>query len=225
MDKSRPAAPASGIYAALVTPRKGSCCEADAAKLLDYISLVEARGVSGLVLFGSTGEFVHFDGAERARVAGLAIKRSRTPLLVNVSHSDFAGMVSLAESAIAAGAAGLLVMPPYFYRYDGSIVEVFYWAIADLFSDQIPIYLYNLPQHTNPIPPDVALRLLSSGRFAGIKDSSGDWAMFQVLSGLRREHEFRLLVGHESIYSRARRSGADGAVSGIAAALPELITA
>lgn len=222
--KSRSAPPVSGVYAALVTPRKGACCEADAARLLDYIERVENGGVSGLVLFGSTGEFVHFDATERMRVTGFAIKRSRTPLLVNVSHSDFAGVVALAENAIQAGAAGIFVMPPYFYGYDGAAIEAFYNAIAGLFADQIPIFLYNLPQHTNPIPVDVAVRLLASGRFAGIKDSGGDWQMFESLSALRRDREFRLLLGSERIYKRARQEGADGAVSGVAAALPELVT-
>ncbi len=217
--------PASGVYAALVTPRKPSSSEADTGILLDYIDNVEAGGVAGLVLFGSTGEFVHFDLEERARVAGLAVRRCRTPLLVNVSHSDFAGVIALAESAIHSGAAGIAVMPPYFYRYDGASIEAFYNAIADFFAAQIPVYLYNLPQYTSPIPEDSALRLLASGRFAGIKDSSGDGQMLEVLLKLRKERKFQLLAGNEAIYRRARMAGADGAISGVAAALPELITA
>lgn len=223
MKSSTSAVPVSGVYAALVTPRKDDCCEADAGALLDYISRVEAGGVSGLVLFGSTGEFVHFDNEERMRVTGLAIKRSRVPLLVNVSHSDFAGVVALAENAIGAGAAGILALPPYFYRYDGAAVEAFYTALAELFADQTPIYLYNLPQHTNPIPAEVAVRLLSSGQFAGIKDSSGDWTLFEALSAARRKHNFQLLLGSERIYRRARMINADGSISGVAAALPELV--
>lgn len=215
----------SGVYAALITPRREACCEADAGRLLDYIERLEHSGVSGLVLFGSTGEFVHFDPEERMRLTGLAIKRSRVPLLVNISHSDFARVVALAENAVDAGASGLLILPPYFYRYDAATVEAFYSAIADLFSDQIALYLYNLPQHTSPITSDVACRLLASGRFAGIKDSSGDWTLFETLTALRREHQFRLLLGSERIYRRARELGADGTVSGVAAALPELITA
>ena len=225
MSKLPSKTPVSGIYAALVTPRQPSSSEADAGTLLDYIDHVENGDVSGLVLFGSTGEFVHFDLEERARVAGLAIRRCRTPLLINVSHSDFAGVVALAESAIQLGAAGITVMPPYFYRYDGASIEAFYNAIAEFFASQIPIYLYNLPQHTNPIPADVAVRLLSSGRFAGIKDSSGDWELFEQLRELRKTHDFRLLIGSEKIYRRARSAGADGAISGVAAALPEVIAA
>src|SRR6185437_721443 len=55
---------ASGLYAALVTPRRADSLEADAAALLEYLDAVTAAGVDGLVLFGSTGEFVHFESEE-----------------------------------------------------------------------------------------------------------------------------------------------------------------
>ena len=44
-------------------------------------------------------------------------------------------------------------------------------------------------------------------------------------AGAAQEAEFRLLAGHECIYLRARMEGADGIVSGVAAAVPELMVA
>ena len=215
--------PVSGICAALLTPRSAASTEADAARLLDYMSTLERAGIQGFVLFGSTGEFVHFDLAERVRVAALALRRSRVPMLVNVSHSDLAGVAALADNAIGMGADGILVMPPYFYRYDAGTIEAFYRSIVEQYANQTAIYLYNLPQHTNPIPPDVAVHLIQSAGVAGIKDSSGDISLLDALSELRREKPFTLLAGNERIYRRARVQGADGAVSGVAAALPELM--
>ncbi len=78
-----------GVYAALVTPRRPDTIEADTAAYLDYLDQVAAAGVDGFVFFGSTGEFVHFEVEERMRVVGLAAKRSRLPVLVNISHSTF----------------------------------------------------------------------------------------------------------------------------------------
>src|SRR5271156_4719661 len=109
---------AAGVYAALATPRRRESIEADTAALLDYLDVIVRAGVNGLVLFGSTGEFVHFDTTERMRVCSLAIKRSRAPVLVNVSHSTLDGALLLAESACGSGASGLMLMPPYFYRYN-----------------------------------------------------------------------------------------------------------
>ena len=225
MAKSKPQPLAGGVYAALATPRRLDSTEADCAALLDYLETVVRAGVDGLVLFGSTGEFVHFDLAERMRVLMLVIRRSRVPVLVNVSHSTLAGAVDLAQSAIAAGAAGLLLMPPYFYRYTDDQILEFYREFIKLAGSNAPVYLYNLPFFTNPISANLAERLFASGDFAGIKDSSGEWQMFEALRALQSGTPFKLLVGHESIYLRARMAGADGIVSGIAAAVPELLVA
>ena len=225
MAKSKLLPPASGIYVALATPRRPNSTEADAAALLDYLDTVVRAGVNGLVLFGSTGEFVHFDTGERTRILSLALKRSRVPVLVNVSHSTLAGAMGLADNAIAAGAAGLLLMPPYFYRYRDDQIFAFYQKFAEGLGGKAPIYLYNLPFFTNPIGPELAERLLTSGAFAGIKDSSGEQPMLEALSKLRLRVPFSLLVGSESLYTQARIAGADGIVSGVAAAIPELMVA
>jgi 4-hydroxy-tetrahydrodipicolinate synthase len=225
MSTSNQPSRATGVYAALLTPRRGQTMEADAATLLEYLDRVAGAGVAGLVLFGSTGEFVHYDAAERMRVLGLAIRRSRVPVLVNVSHSTLAGAIALAENAIEAGAAGLLLMPPYFYRYSDEQIATFYAAFAKEFAGKTALYLYNLPMYTSPIPPATAEELLRSGDFVGIKDSTVDWASFEQLTKLRGSVDFSLMVGNEVLYLRGRMAGADGIVSGVAAALPELLVA
>ncbi len=222
MEDDNQSPPIKGVYAALATPRRGDSTEADAGALLDYLDAVVNAGVDGLVLFGSTGEFVHFEMEERIRVVSLAIRRSRVPVLVNVSHSTLEGAVDLAANAVASGAAGVLLMPPYFYRYNDDQIFSFYQSFGAALAGKIRIYLYNLPSYTNPISSDLAQRLFGSGVFAGIKDSSGDWQLFESLSALRARTPFTLLVGHETLYLRARLAGADGIVSGVAAAIPEL---
>ncbi len=225
MGKKQEAPPASGVYAALATPRPQNSVEADAAALFDYIDVITSKGVGGVVLFGSTGEFVHFDVTERMRVLMLAKKRCRIPLLVNVSHSTLAGAVELAEDAIEADVAGVLLMPPYYFRYNAAQISEFYRQFVKEVDGKTPIYLYNIPQFTNAMPPELLEELLLSGAFAGIKDSSGDWALFEKLLALREKQPFQLLVGNDIIYRRARPLGADGIVSGVAAAIPELLVA
>ena len=217
--------PVSGVYAALATPRRADSTEADAAVLLDYLDTVVRSGVDGLVLFGSTGEFVHFDLAERMRVVTLAIRRSRVPVLVNISHSMLAGALDLAHQAVDAGAAGVLLMPPYFYRYSEPQLLEFYRRFVRVAKGGTPVYLYNLPQFTSALSRELATELLESGDFAGIKDSSGDLELFEALRALRARTSFTLLAGNESIYLQSRSAGADGIVSGVGAALPELIVA
>ena len=225
MARAKEQGPVSGIYAALLTPRKAGTAEADAAALLDYLDRPVNAGVNGLVLFGSTGEFVHFDVSERARATTLAIRRSRVPVLVNVSHSTMTGAIALADSALRIGAVGLLLMPPYFYRYSDEDIFSFYSYMAKYLDGETPLYLYNLPAFTNPLSYGLIDQLLKVPGIAGIKDSSGDPQLLESLSALRRAREFRWMAGNERLYTSARAFGVDGAISGIAAALPELLVA
>ena len=89
----------------------------------------------------------------------------------------------------------------------------------------VPILLYNIPLFTSEIPVETSCELLASGRFAGIKDSSGDLESFSRLLAQKETTPFTLLVGADGIYTRARCAGADGIVSGVACAIPELLLA
>ena len=217
--------PFAGVNVAAVTPHGKRGDEPDIAGTLELIDFLCAAGVQGITLLGSTGEFVNLDSDDRVRMAFLAVKRSRVPVLAGVSHSTLDGALALGREAIAAGAAGLLVMPPYFFRYGQSEVREFYLRFAEEMGHAAPLYLYNIPVFTNAIAAETAVELLSSGRFAGIKDSSGDWKYFEVLLRQAQESSFTLLVGHDSIFARARMAGADGIVSGVACAVPELLLA
>lgn len=214
-----------GVIAAVITPWREDDASVDISAVFELIDFLSARNPAGIALFGSTGEFPHFSVEERARVAMFVIKRSRVPVFVNVSHSTLAGSLRLAEGATRAGAAGLLLMPPYYFRYGAEPVEQFFLRFTASAARLAPLYLYNIPFFTNPLPPEAAVRLLERGCCAGIKDSSGDWEYLERLLGLRASLPFHLLVGNDRIFTRAREAGADGAVSGVASALPELVIA
>jgi dihydrodipicolinate synthase/N-acetylneuraminate lyase len=213
-----------GVYAAAVTPRREGP-EIDLAAVFDLIDFLCRAGVAGIALMGSTGEFPHFPLEERSRLVSLSVKRSRAPVLAGVGHSTFDGALGLARDAADAGAAGVLLMPPYFFRYGQDDIRHFYLQFAERIKDAIPIFLYNIPQFASPIAPETAVELLATGQFAGIKDSTASWEDFERLLAARRERPFTLLVGHDSLFLRARMAGADGIVSGIASAVPELLVA
>ena len=216
---------AHGAYAALATPRRTSAPEPDTAAFLDYVDTVVRAGVDGLVLFAATGEFVHFDLVDRIRTLKMAIRRSRAPVLVNVSHSTLDGALALAFDAIDAGAAGLMLLPPYFYRYGQDEIHEFYLRFRSEISNDVPVYLYNLPSCTNEISPPLVAELLATGDFAGMNDASGDWNYFESLIQLPQRPQVQLLIGNERLYLRGRKGGAAGCVSGVAAAVPELLVA
>ena len=221
----RPAAGLGGILVAALTPRRSEEYSIDLGATLEMIDFLCQSGVQGITLLGSTGEFVHFALDDRRHMVNFAAKRSRLPLLVNVSHSTLDGAIELAREAARAGVAGVLLMPPYYFRQDQESILSFYRAFAAALGDALPIYLYNIPACTSQIAEATVVELLGSGLFAGIKDSSGDLDYFRSLSQLALRTPFTLFCGQERIYVEAKRLGANGAIFGTASAVPELLVA
>src|SRR5439155_16603581 len=75
----------------------------------------------------------------------------------------------------------------------------------------------------NELARETAAGLLSTGLFAGIKDSSGRMDYYEYMASARAEKPFTLLIGNDVIFTKARTAGADGVVSGVACAVPELM--
>ena len=212
-----------GVNVAALTPRREDGREVDVAAALELIDFLCAAGVAGIALLGSTGEFLNLTFDERIRLTYMAAKRSRVPLLAGVGHSSLNGAVELGREAMGAGAAGLLLMPPYFFRYSQADIREFYLRFAAQIGGQARIFLYNIPFFTNALDSSTAVELLEGGQFAGIKDSSGQMSYFETLAAARRRRPFTLLVGNDVIFTPARGRGADGVVSGVACAVPELM--
>ena len=215
----------AGVFASSITPRRRNSSDPDFSGLLDLVDFLAQGGVKGICLFGAAGEFLDYSIAERQRMLYLAVKRSRVPLIAGVSHSTLGGALQLADEAIAAGADGLLLMPPIFYPYTQCEIEEFFLQFARETGDAVPILLHNLPQCTSRIEPETVRKLATSGRFAGIKDSSGDWEYFTQLFGIRRQMPFAVMCGADRLLGRALTEGADGAISASACAVPELVAA
>ena len=215
----------SGVYVAAITPHRDKSYEADVGATLDLVDFLAAAGVDGIALLGSTGEFLHLGFDDRIRLVQLVAKRTRVPVLVGVAHSTLDGALQLGREAASAGAAGLLLMPPYFFRYSQEDIHEFYLQFAAVMSTTVRIFLYNIPAFTNEIAIDTATALLGTGLFAGIKDSGGQYSYFERLLASSKETPLTLLIGNDRIYSRARQTGAHGIVSGVACAAPELLVA
>jgi 4-hydroxy-tetrahydrodipicolinate synthase len=136
-----PSAPGlHGVVAASITPRRAGEPVVDLAALLETIDFL-----------CSTGEFVHFGTADRARALSLAVKRSRCPVYANVSHSTLDSAIALADEAASAGAEGVLLMPPVYFRYDQETVGEYYLEFLGALHGILPAYLYNIPAFCSAI--------------------------------------------------------------------------
>jgi 4-hydroxy-tetrahydrodipicolinate synthase len=116
---------------------------------------------------------------------------------------------------VAQGVAGVLVMPPFYYR---TVTEEglfdYFSQLFDRVNNDVKLYLYHFPAMSGI---DISMKLLGRlikafpGRFVGIKDSSGD--LGHMLETLRCFPEFRVFSGTERLMLETLEQGSEGCIS------------
>lgn len=204
-----------------MTPKRERSNYVDLGAAMEVIEFLNTSPAAGISIYGTTGNFLHFDVEEREKLVSFGVKRSRKPVGVGIGHSTLDVTIHLAEQAAGSGASFALVLPPYYFRYNEQQVEEFFLRLGEKAARFLPLYLYNIPFFTAELPRAAARRLLESGLYAGIKDSSGDPTYLESLTGLNKT----LIVGNDTALCASRKTVAAGVISGCAAAIPELICA
>ena len=141
-----------GVLIAAATPRRAQEHSIDLGATLELVDFLGESDARGIVLLASTGEFVHFALDDRRHMVNFAVKRSRLPLLVNVSYSTLDGAVELAREAAGSGVAGLLLMPPYYYRYSQETICSRVTRMAENSEVSTPILSVTANPLTGPEP-------------------------------------------------------------------------
>lgn len=111
---------------------------------------------------------------------------------------------------------------PCFFPYRADDLVAYISAAASLI--ELPILLYNLPQFTSGLDVETVLALFEKhSNIVGIKDSSGSLDIVRAMTAEGLTHA--RLIGNDSALSAALTEGVcDGVVSGVACALPELMS-
>jgi 4-hydroxy-tetrahydrodipicolinate synthase len=206
-----------GVIVAALTPR-GKKGDLDFGAAFELIDRLCAAGVRGIALFTAAGEYPAFSLEERTRLLYLAAKRSRAPLYAGAGSIGLDDSVSVARGAQRAGAEGVFLPPPHFFRYPQEEVREFYLQFARQMGGSIPTYLANTPAVTTAIAPETARGLLATGHFAGMVDPTADAARFAGLP-------VAYLSGDDANLVASRRGGAHGVLSSAACAIPEIVVA
>jgi dihydrodipicolinate synthase/N-acetylneuraminate lyase len=214
----------SGLFAAAVTPRRPDSASIDLASYWELLDFLGSFPIDGIVLMGSTGEFLHFDLEERTKYLGLTVKRSRKPVLVNVTHSTLDASLEIADAAARAKVAGVLLSPPYYFRYSEADIVAWFRGFARS-KPKIPALLYQIPQFANSLSADSARAVLADGCYEGMKDSSGVPEYFHDVAPFIAERGGSYLTGNDGHIATTLGHGATGVVSGCACAVPELLLA
>jgi 4-hydroxy-tetrahydrodipicolinate synthase len=167
-----------GCLTALVTPFRGG--EVDLAALEQLVEAQIAGGVQGLVPCGSTGESATLTHEEHIAVVKAVIRfaRGRLPVIAGTGSNSTAEAVRLTRAAEEAGAAGALLISPYYNKPTQEGIYQHYAAVAE--ATKLPLIVYNIPGRTGSnILPETIARLSRAKNIVGVKEASG--SMQQII--------------------------------------------
>jgi 4-hydroxy-tetrahydrodipicolinate synthase len=221
------AAPISGILTPHMVPLDGRG-RIDEAELRRYVSWLIDRGVHGLYPNGSTGEFVRFTAEERRLITSIVCDEAggRVPVVAGAAEANLAETIRACEHCLAAGAAAVAVVAPFYYKLSPESVRAYFRELGR--QTPIDLTLYNIPMLASPI--DVAtVRSLAEEfpRITGIKDSSGDIShMGRLIAAVRPVRpDFTFLTGWDAALVPMLAVGCDGGTNATSGVLPELTRA
>jgi dihydrodipicolinate synthase/N-acetylneuraminate lyase len=213
-----------GALAAALTPLREDGAALDEDAFGPYLDFLADGGLDGILALGTTGEGILLSVEERKRVTELFLAASggRLRIAVHCGAQTTADTVALAEHSAAAGADGVAVIGPPYFRLDAEALFKHFRRAASACTPT-PFYLYEFEATSGyPIPLEVIERLREEvPNLAGLKVSDSPFEKVKpyLLEGLD------VFVGAEALLADGLAGGAAGAVSGLAAAYPEEVAA
>lgn len=143
-----------------------------------------AAGPAAVFACCGTGEFFSLGIEEYAACVRVAVEEAagRIPVVAGVGYG--AALATLfAQEAAAAGADGLLVMPPYLVEGSQAGLREHYRQVADAADLEVIIY-----QRDNAVfTTETVVELASHPRIVGFKDGRGDLDLMRRIVGAVRE--------------------------------------
>jgi 4-hydroxy-tetrahydrodipicolinate synthase len=211
-----------GVFAPIPTPFSPKDRTINFNFIKKHLELLNEKGVHGVIVLGTNGEFPSLSIEERKNVISWVMKfKGDLKVIAQTGSSSFVETVGLCDYAKELGIDGFLIATPYYFKNitEAGLVE-YYMEILNRV--QHPIFLYNMPQNTYvTITSQVLENLVTFNHLVGLKDSGGDWdALKSYIETFRRLHIF---VGSDMLLKSAFEFGAGGSITAAANAMPELV--
>jgi len=168
----------SGSYTVAVTPFTDDLSAIDVDRLKAFLDWQLEEGVPGIIMLGTTGEFLSVSRDERRLLVRETVAHinGRIPVLVGTADASTAVAVEQSVEARDLGADGLMIIPPYYYTPTDDEIHRYYEAITSAM--ELPIMLYNNPVTSNvDMSAELVARLAADfPTVSYIKESSQDIA-------------------------------------------------
>ena len=240
-----------GVLAPVVTPFKADL-SADCERFVRHCQWLLSQNC-GLAPFGTTSEANSMSAEERMKLLDAVVSGGvdSSRMMPGTGCCSIIETVELTTHAVKHGCAGVLMLPPFYYKdvSEEGLYRYFSEVVQRVGDACLKIYLYHIPPMAIVgITPRLVERLLTAypNAIAGMKDSSGNWNNTKTFLDAfaesarpvgdsprraptaRAARTFDVFVGSESFLLANMRSGGAGTISATAnvnpAAIYELYT-
>ena len=236
-----------GVLAPVLTPFKADLSP-DRERFIAHCKWLLSQNC-GLAPFGTTSEANSLSIEERSTLldALVAAGINTSRMMPGTGCCSITETVKLTAQAVKHGCAGVLMLPPFYYKgvSEDGLYRYFSEVVQRVGDARLKIYLYHIPPvAVIGITTGLVERLLKAhpNVIAGMKDSSGDWnntKTFLDAFAVRARHgdsvtgraastagaarTFDVFVGSESFLLANMRNGGAGTISATANVNPAAI--
>jgi 4-hydroxy-tetrahydrodipicolinate synthase len=229
----------SGVLAPVVTPFKPDLSP-DPERLIRHCQWLLSQKC-GLAVFGTNSEANSMSAEERMTLLDALVAAGVDParMMPGTGCCSISETVDLTAHAVKHGCAGVLMLPPFYYKNvsEEGLYRYFSEVVQRVGDPGLRIYLYHIPPvAVVGITPKLVERLLQAypTAIAGMKDSSGDWNNTKTFLDAfaetarpaptaRAARTFDVFVGSESFLLANMRNGGVGTISATANVNPAAI--
>ena len=212
----------TGSGVALVTPFDNSG-KIDVMALRKLVQLQINGGTNFLVVQGTTGESPTLSQSEKQIVLDTVIDENngRLKIVYGVGGNNTIAVGELLKQ-VPQGVDGILSVSPYYNKPTQRGVIEHYTYLSKC--TDLPIIIYNVPGRTGSnVLPETTLALAQLDNMVAVKEASGN--MEQIMDIIRqRKASFGVLSGDDNLTMPLIAAGADGVISVVANAFPELFS-
>ena len=207
-----------GVLAPVLTPFDQHL-EPDVGRFVAHCQWLVSQQAS-LAIFGTNSEAASLSVAERLGLtdALLAAGVPAARMMPGTGGCALTDATTLTRHAVTHGAAGVLMLPPFFYKgvSDAGLYGYYSEVIERVGDTRLKAYLYHIPQMTQ-VPITLKLIEMLRKRYpdtvVGAKDSSGVWDNTQAMIDGFAKDGFDVFPASESTLSKALPMGAAGCIS------------
>jgi 4-hydroxy-tetrahydrodipicolinate synthase len=217
-----------GVLAPVVTPFTRDL-RPDPARFIAHCCWLLGQNC-GLAAFGTNSEANSLSVDERIALLDALLAAGLDParMMPGTGCCALTDSVRLTEHAVKAGCAGVLMLPPFYYKdiSEDGLYRHFAEIVERVGDARLRIYLYHIPPvAVVGITPQLVERLMKRypSTIAGMKDSSGDWHHTKTMLDAFATSGFDVFSGSEPFLLAGMRHGAAGCISATANVNPAAI--